>query len=94
MGANVSTRLGRVDRTNHIVPCGDNRFHVKITGEKGNNSVWNNLAILDQDTAKIADHCRVVSDFEAGADSDLIAAAGNDLCQLRQVWSDMCGLDN
>jgi hypothetical protein len=88
----VSTRFRRVDRTNHIIPCGNDRFHVKIAGKKCNDPVWNNLAILDQDTAKIANNRRVVSDFKAGADSDLITATSDNLDRFRQLWSGMCEL--
>ena len=65
--------------TNHVVPRGNNRFHVEVAGEERNDAVWDDLGVFDEDTAEIANHCRVIANFEPRADSDLVAAARNDL---------------
>lgn len=63
----------------HVVPRRHDRLHVKITWEESHYAVWYNLAIFDQDAAKIADDSRVIPDFKTGTNSDLIASTSNDL---------------
>lgn len=61
------------DRPHHIVPCGDNGLHIKITWEERHNAVWNDFAVFDQNTPEIPHDGRVVSDFKLRANSHLIA---------------------
>lgn len=63
----------------HVIPCGDDGFHIQVTRKECHNAVGDDLAILDQDTAKVSDHGRVISDFETRADRDLVASSRDDL---------------
>jgi hypothetical protein len=65
--------------THHIVPCCNNGLHVEVTGKEGNDAIRNNLAVFDQNAPKISDHGRVVSDFESGADRNLVTPSSDDL---------------
>ena len=69
----------------HVVPGCNNGFHVEIAWKECNNSIRNDLAVLNKNTSKIAYYCRIISDFESGADSHLVTAARNDLQHSRQL---------
>lgn len=58
----------------HIIPCGDNGLHIEITREKCHNSVWNDLAVLNENAPKVAHDGGVVSNFELRANGYLIAS--------------------
>ena len=85
-------------RAHHVVPRRDDGFHVEIAREEGDDAVWDNLAVFDQDATKVAYHRRVVAYFEPRADGHLVATAGNDLSYqgIRMsghevLWRDMHG---
>lgn len=81
----VRLKKGQRWRTHHIVPSGNNTLHVQITGKECHYSVWDNLAVFYEDATEVADHCRIVPDFEARANRDLITSTSNDLLQRKSV---------
>lgn len=68
--------------TCHVIPRCDDRLHVQIAWEEGHHAIWDNLAIFDEDASEVPYHGRIISDFKAGANGDLIAPACNDLCHI------------
>ena len=51
-----------------------------VHGSKADLAVrFDDLGVFDENAAEVANHCRVVANFEPRADSDLVAAARDDL---------------
>jgi len=63
----------------HIVPCRDDRLHVQIAWKECHNAVGHNLAVFNKYASKVANYSWIISDFEPGTDSNLIASSSNDL---------------
>lgn len=66
-------------RTHHVIPSGNNGFHVQVTRKKGNNAIRDNLTIFNEDAAKIPNDCRIIPDFKSRTDGNLVTATSNDL---------------
>ena len=64
--------------TDHVVPGGDDRFHVQITREEGHDSIWNDLAHVDEDASEISHNRRIVSHLESRGYWHLIRSSSND----------------
>lgn len=67
------------DTTNHVVPSSNDRLHVEITREEGDDSIGNALAVLDEDATEVSNDGRVVTDFETRGDVDLVGTSSDDL---------------
>jgi len=61
----------------HIVPRSHDRFHIEVAREERNDPIRHDFAVLDQDTAKVSDHSRIISNFKPRADGHLIATPSN-----------------
>ena len=66
-------------KNTHVVPRGDNRFHVKVTREECNNTIRNDLAVFNEDAAEVPYNGWVVSDLEPRAYGHLVASTRNHL---------------
>ena len=73
---------GRDGTAYHVIPRRDDALHVQIAGEEGDDAVRHDLAVLNEDTAKVTYHRRVVSNLETGANRDLVAPSCDDLTCL------------
>lgn len=58
--------------TDHIIPRSHDGLHVKITGEESDDSVRDDLAILDKNTPEVSYYSWVIPDFESRANSHLV----------------------
>ena len=63
----------------HVIPGRDDRFHVEVAREEGNDAIRNNLAIFHQYSSEIPHNGGVVSHLEARANGNLITTTGYDL---------------
>jgi hypothetical protein len=71
--------------TNHVVPCRDNRLHIKVAGEESDNPVWNDLTVIDQDASEVANYSRIVPNFKARTNCYLVTPTSNNLIQSVQI---------
>lgn len=76
------TRLQEAVGSRHVVPRRHDRLHVQIAGEEGNDAIRNNLAVLNEDAPEIPHHGRVIPNFKAGANGNLIAPSRYDLTHI------------
>lgn len=53
--AGSSEDAGGGSKAHHVVPGCDDRLHVEVRGEEGDDAVGHALAVLDQDRAEVAD---------------------------------------
>jgi len=68
-----------VTKTHHIVPCSNDGFHVQVTREEGHDAIRDNLAVFNEDASKISNNRRIIPDFKAWTDGNLVTATSNDL---------------
>jgi hypothetical protein len=62
-------------KAHHVVPRSNDRLHIQIAGKESNNTIGDNLAILDQNTTKIPDYAWIVADLKSTADRNLIGSS-------------------
>ena len=65
--------------TYHVIPSGDDAFHIQVTWEERDNTVGHDFAVLDQNTTEVTYNGGVVPDFDPRAYGDLVTPSGNDL---------------
>ena len=50
--------------TYHVIPSGDDAFHIQVAGEERHDPVRYNFAVFNEDAPEISYNCRIVTDFK------------------------------
>lgn len=76
--SSLTDTMLKIVTAHHLVPGSDDALHVEITRKESNDPIRNDLAVLDEDRAKVTNDRRFVSDFEARRDWHLVRASRDD----------------
>jgi len=66
----------------HVIPGSHDGFHIQVAWEECDDPIWNDFAVLDQDTSKVSDYSRIISHFKPRADGHLITTSRDDLVMI------------
>ena len=62
----------------HALPHGDDGLHVEVGREENDDAIGGDFGEFHEEATVVADDARFVTDLEAGGDSGLIGATGDD----------------